>query len=110
MGNKGNSTINIKQIHKCISSRGIKNQSDIKQTISKRISWMSGPSKALINLAWIDSMNFIVWNRRVYSCLLKIEKIKQMVESQRKLWKCMSKGKNGCKGLLKSGFYCLEEI
>ena len=28
----------------CISSRGIKSQLDIKQTILKRISWMSGPT------------------------------------------------------------------
>ena len=55
--------------------------------IEENIMNVQPPSKALINFAWVDSMNSIVWNHEVRSCLWKIEKIKKMVENQRKLWK-----------------------
>ena len=55
-----------------------------------------GPStKAQFNFAWVNSMNSIIWNHGLYSCLLKIKKIKESHEiirrnkenaSQKEIW------------------------
>ena len=48
-------------------------------------------------------MSSITWNHEIYSCLLKIEKIKKIV-------KMHAQRNNGSKRLLKSGFYHLKKV
>ena len=54
-----------------------KNQKSTYQAnnIEEGIMNVGPPTKALINFAWVCSMNSIVWNHKIYSCLEKIEKI-----------------------------------
>ena len=55
--------------------KSIKYQTIIfKINISEDIMNVGPPTKVHITFARIDSMNSIVWNHEVYSCLLKIEK------------------------------------
>ena len=82
MGSKNISTMNIKQIHEYY-------QVESKINISSKQFWREyhecrAPTKALITFAWVGFMNSIIWNHKIYSCLLKIEKIKKMVENWRK--------------------------
>ena len=77
MGSKVSPITNIKQIQAYLQeeSRSIKYQTIIfKINISEDIKNVGPPTKVHITFARIDSMNSIVWNHEVCSCLLKIEK------------------------------------
>ena len=77
MGSKVSPITNIKQIQAYLQkeSRLIKYQKIIfKINNSEDIKNVGPPTKVHITFARIDSMNSIVWNHEVCSCLLKIEK------------------------------------
>ena len=63
------------------------------------------PTKALINFAWLDSINSIAWNHEVCSCLLKIKEIMKIVKNRIKQWKCMPEGKWQQNSMIKLGFH-----
>ena len=84
--NKGISIIDIKRIHEYHQEKKI--------NISSKQYWWEyhecrAPTKALIDFAWVGSMNSIIWNHEVYSCLEKIKKITKIVKNKRKQWKCI---------------------
>ena len=72
------------ETNSCISSRRIKNQLNTKQSFLKsilvKISRMQDPPPKSILLLHelIHSMNSIVWNHEVCSCLIKLRKIKKI--------------------------------
>ena len=77
--------MNMKQIQAYLQeeSNSIKYQTIIfKINISEDIENVGPPTKVQVDFAWVDSMNSIVWNHRIYSCLLKIEKIMKIAENQ----------------------------
>ena len=81
MGSKVNPITNMKQIEAYLQeeSKSIKYQTIIfKINISEDIKNVGPPTKVHITFARIDSMNSLVWNHEVCSCLLKIEKIKKI--------------------------------
>ena len=89
MGNK----VSPKQIQAYLQeeSKSIEYQKIIfKINISEDIRNIGPPTKVQVDFAWADSMNSIVWNHEVCSCLLKIEKT---MKNKRKEWKCMPEGK-----------------
>ena len=77
MGSKVSPITNIKQIQAYLQeeSKSIKYQTIIfKINISEDMKNVGPPTKVHITFARIGSMNSIVWNHEVCSCLLKIEK------------------------------------
>ena len=85
MGSKVSPITNIKQIQAYLQeeSKSIKYQTNIfKINISEDIENVGPPTKVHITFAQIDSMNSIVWNHEVYSCLLKIKKNTKIVKNQ----------------------------
>ena len=77
MGSKDISTINAKQIQAYLQekSKSIKYQTIIfKVNASEDIKNVGPPTKVHITFAQIDSMNSIVWNHEVCSCLGKSRK------------------------------------
>ena len=99
MKNKVSAIIGIKSSH--VFTKRKYNQSNIKQPIVKKISWMLGPMKALINVAWID-----LWiplsgiTKFVHACW-KSRKSRKSIENSENAYQ----KENGNKRLLKSGFY-----
>ena len=101
--NKGISTINTKRIH-------VYHQEESKINISSKQYWSEcyecrAPTKALINFAWVDSINSMIWNYEVCSCLRKSRKIKKIGWKSNKTMKVHARRKMAAKDLLKSGFY-----
>ena len=80
--------------------------SRINQISSKQYWWeyheCRAPTKALINFAWACSMNSIVWNHKIYTCLEK--KIEKISWKSNKIVKTHAGRKMTAKDLLKSGF------
>ena len=77
MGSKVSPITNIKQIQAYLQeeSKSIKYQTNIfKINISEDIKNVGPPTKVHITFAHIDSMNSIVWNHEVCSCLGKSRK------------------------------------
>ena len=77
MGSKVSPITNIKQIQVYLQeeSKTIKYQTIIfKVNIGEDIKNVGPPTKVHITFARIDSMNPIVWNHEVCSCLLRIKK------------------------------------
>ena len=56
------------------------------------------PSKALIDFAWVDSINSMTWNHEVYSCLRKSREIKKIDQKSNKIVKTRAGRKMAAKG------------
>ena len=72
---------------------------------------MSGPTNARFILAWINFINSITWNYRIYSCFIKNwEKSIKKSWNSKKIWKCIPKEKYDNKKFIKIGFLEWLEI
>ena len=65
------------ETNSCISSRRIKKINISSKQYWRRYHECRAPTKALINFAWVDSINSMTWNYGVCSCLRKLRKIKK---------------------------------
>ena len=108
MGNKVSLIMGVKSSHVLRKRKHI--QSNIKQAILNKISCMLGPHQSpnWFRMSWFYEFHCL----ELWSLFMLIESWENQENGwkSKKIVRMHAKRKNGCKRLLKSGFYCLKKV